>query len=34
MWVLQLFFQQIVLTMIIAFLLYGLWRITHPGQKF
>lgn len=33
MWVLQLFVQELVLTVIIAFVLYGLWRVGNPGKK-
>jgi hypothetical protein len=33
MWVLQLFVQELVLTLIIAFALYGVWRVANPGKK-
>lgn len=33
MWVLQLFVQELVLTLLIAFALYGMWRFANPGKK-
>lgn len=33
MWPVVLFVQQIILTMAIAFILYGLWNIANRGNK-
>lgn len=33
MWVIQTFLGTICIACIIAFAIYGIWRITHPGQK-
>lgn len=33
MWVITLFVQELVLTMIIAFAVYGMWRLVNPGRK-
>ena len=33
MWVIKLFVQELVLTMVIAFALYGAWRLANPGKK-
>lgn len=34
MWVIKLFVEQVVLTLIISFALYGLWRLGNPGKKY
>jgi hypothetical protein len=33
MWVITLFVQELVLTMIISFVIYGVWRLANPGRK-
>ncbi len=32
-WPLKVFLIQLVLTMGMALIIYIIWRITHPGQK-
>lgn len=34
MWVIRLFAEQVILTLVISFVLYGLWRMSNPGKKY
>jgi hypothetical protein len=34
MWVIKLFAEQVIITLVISFALYGLWRWGNPGKKF
>ena len=34
MWVIKLFAEQVILTLILSFVLYGLWRMGNPGKKY
>lgn len=34
MWVIELLVEQVALTLVVSFILYGLWRMANPGKKF
>jgi hypothetical protein len=33
MWVINVFVGVVILSTIAAWLIYGIWRLQHPGQK-
>jgi uncharacterized membrane protein len=33
MWVISIFAQVVITSVVLALIIYGIWRATHPGQK-